>query len=336
MISKIIYPELVDLISSLKIISASNYKLGDKLYTSQYSHSSIDEDDNTYAAHFELKDLLYRIYHCRKAISNDISVSHNSEYNDIQDFTGELSENNTGNGTWEPGWKIEKIEKDGQLVVQKNNLKLWVHQKQFKSSDNSYQIGGKGFIRMVKEYRRLLPGFYMAIGNAPNYDDTESIVVRFYWNITKENSFLLMKILTSSMNERSIPFKFKALNNPYHYPRADAAVLYLDKRYYEKTTEVIEKIYSEVKSHLNSETPLFAKRLGDGLSLAEDPNCNESYGQHRSRLLSEALYSANSKKMDSVDDIILEIEHYFSKQNIDLTMPYINPGNEDNYIIFSD
>ena len=336
MISKIIYPELVELIESLKIVSTSNYKLGDKLYTSQYSHPSIDEDDNVHVAYFELKDLLYRIYHCRKTISNNISVSSNSEYNDIQDFTGELSENNSGKGTWEPGWKIEKIEKDGQLVVQKNNLKLWVHQKQFKSSDGSFQIGKNGFIRMVKEYRRLLPGFYMAIGNAPSSEDMDSIIVRFYWNITKEYSVLLMKILTSLMNEREVPFKFKVLNNPYHYPRADAAVLYLDKRYYEKAIEAIEKTYSEIKIHLDDETPLFAKRFGRGLSLAEDPNSNESYGQHRSRILSEALYLANSKNLNSVDETILEIDHYFSKQNIDLTMPYVNPGNTDNYVVFSE
>jgi hypothetical protein len=48
------------------------------------------------------------------------------QQNDIQIFIGLLCESNAGNGTWSPGWRILKIEKDGQLAVEKNGLTIWI------------------------------------------------------------------------------------------------------------------------------------------------------------------------------------------------------------------
>ena len=77
-----------------------------------------------------------------------------------------LSNANTGVGTWEPGWEISKIEKNGKLVVKKNGLKIWILPYQFVPlNSNRIEVGKKGYLLMVKEFRELLSGFYMANGN---------------------------------------------------------------------------------------------------------------------------------------------------------------------------
>lgn len=336
--TELLYSELEELIKSVKITSSSSYEFSDQLYFERYNSQDRNSNNRrSKGVNLQLKDLLYRVYHCRKAFSSDTNIPHGDEYNEIQDFTGELSQNNSGKGTWEAGWEIMKLEKDGQLAVQKNGLTLWVFPKQFRPSNGSIGVGMKGYIAMVKEYRRLLPGFYMANGDAPNNEDEEQNItlVRLYWNIVRNSASLLMKTLTTQLNKRYVPFRFKILNNPYHYPRADGAVLYIHKQYYRESKDTLVKIYSEIKPFLNSATPLFAKQLAPGLSLAEDPKLNESYGQHRSRLLAEALYSASAKGIDSVNEIIVEIGTYFSNMGLRLDTPYLNPSARDDYEFLS-
>jgi hypothetical protein len=332
--SELLSSELEELIKSTKIISPTTFTFHNQLYVSKYNPQESDANQIQFrqSIQLELKDLLYRVYHCRKAFPAGTNISHRTEYNDIQDFTGDLSQSNTGKGTWEGEWVITKLEENRQVAVQKNGLTLWVFPDHFKSLDGTLQVGKKGYIRMVKEFRRLLPGFYMANGDAPiDEDKQDTTTVRFYWNIISSQASLLMRNITTELNKEYIPFRFKILNNPHNYPRADAAVIYLNKQYYDKSKDTIVKIYSTMKNFLNSPTPLFAKRLAPGLSLAEDPNCNESYGQHRSRILAEALYAASTKKINSIEETISEIDTYFANLGIDINKPYLNPGDSDNY-----
>ena len=99
-----------------------------------------------------------------KMVINKIFINKNDFEN--KNFVELLSNANTGIGTWEPGWEIFDIEKNGRIIVKKNELKLWILRSQFIPSDaNNITIGNKGFLAMVKEFRELLPGFYMANGN---------------------------------------------------------------------------------------------------------------------------------------------------------------------------
>jgi hypothetical protein len=140
-----------------------------------------------------------------------------------------------------------------------------------------------------------------------------------------------MKHLSLELNRKSLPFRFKVLNNPHHYPRADAAVLYVDKEYYEGARACILSVYSCLREVLDPSTPLFAKRLAPGLSLAEDPNNNESFGQHRCRILAESLKLISKKNIISTEESISEIESYFRNLKLDLYSPYLNPGSTDDY-----
>ena len=73
----------------------------------------------------------------------------------------------------------------------------------------------------------------------------------------------------------------------------------MDKKILEKSIYALSKIYNNIKSFLKADTPLFAKRLSSGISLAEDPQNGESFGQNRSKILSEAIYEIYKKNIST-------------------------------------
>ena len=180
-----IFKEIQQLLQSLRIISQSTFIFNKKVYDfadSKYPKTTITQ----------LTNLLYRVYHCRNN-SNPFEVYNWNDYSRIQDFTAELSLSNLGTGTWEGGWKILRIEDDGRIAVRKNGLTLWISSKHFKPNSHMLNAGQMGTIRMVKEYRRLSPGFYMINGNAPQLTEFDNDVIRIYWNIALNHARILSK-----------------------------------------------------------------------------------------------------------------------------------------------
>ena len=99
-----------------------------------------------------------------------------------------------------------------------------------------------------------------------------------------------MNNLTTKLNTDKIPFQFKILNDTNYFNRADAGVLYLNKKDIEKATSTLSHLYRNIKSFSRADTPLLAKRLAPGISLAEIAETGDSFGQNRSRILAESFY----------------------------------------------
>ena len=110
-----------------------------------------------------LKNHLYQIFHCRQSGNQQQQMFTADNYSDNRNFVEMLSNANTGIGTWEPGWEVYKIERNERLVVKKNGINIWLHPYLLPLDGNHIEIGSKGYVSMVKEFRDLLPGFYMAI-----------------------------------------------------------------------------------------------------------------------------------------------------------------------------
>ena len=108
-------------------------------------------------------------------------------------------------------------------------------------------------------------------------------------------------------------------------------VLYINKQDIYKARKSLSNIYKCVKNVLNENTPLFAKRLAPGMSLAEDPGSDESFGQIRCRMFAEAIYSAHQKNIISLEAILNEVTLHFQYFGLSLEKPYLNPGSTDNY-----
>jgi hypothetical protein len=248
-----------------------------------------------------------------------------------------LSTANDTQDAWESGWLIAEMLPTGQIRASKNGRSRWIWPGEFVSRDITGLAPGIGThvnIFFPKESTTMQPGFYFAYSKAfVDYTDDTNII-RFYWHVDEKGAPDLVRAISSNLNRFLVPYRFKVLNNLHAFNRSDAAVLFLNKKYYRIVMELMPDIYGKVKGGLNPEIPLFSKQIAPGVGLAEDPGNGDSFGMSRCRMLAEGLWSAHSLDLQTVDERFDEVSRQFERYGVSLARPYLNSGSADQY--FSD
>ncbi len=253
---------------------------------------------------------------------------------DSADFRSALSMANTTTERWSRNWMVEQVMPGGQYLVTKNNRYKLVYPGEFITAEYQPglpQQGTRVSIYCQKEATTLQPAFYFAFSQEPADQQPLYTTLRFYWNLKSSGAVKLTGLLTSKLNNYSIPFSFKCLNSPGLYTRTDAMVLYITKPYYAITAQIISTIYPQIENELNDHTPLFTKELDKGLGLAEDPGTGESFGMMRCALVARGIYNAFQSGGGSNKEKMQQVENVFNEAGIVLTMPYLNAGSKDRY-----
>ena len=109
-------------------------------------------------------------------------------------------------------------------------------------------------------------------------------------------------------------------------------MLYINKRFYRISVELLADIHHELQDHLGADTPLFTKHLAPGLGLAEEPGNGESFGQNRCRILAEGLWNAYEKGLQTEHDRLQEVRQQFERNGLSLDFPFLNPHSSDQYM----
>jgi HopA1 effector protein family len=250
------------------------------------------------------------------------------------DFLQKLSAANAARERWDSGWRIIQILPSGQVVAQKHGVTRNLWPGEFINLDGPgmpLRLSANINVFFPKESVTLQPGFYMAFGETPVEEANDYSLVRFYWNIEAEGAAELTAQITSSLNRFLLPYRFKCLTIPDYYTRMDSAVLYVSRRFYRITAELLRDVHKNVRKHLSPETPLFAKRLARGLGLAEDPGVQDSFGTHRCRALAEGILNAHNQGAKSEQARFEEVVKQFRHYGINPERPYLNPGSPDVY-----
>lgn len=245
-----------------------------------------------------------------------------------EDLNGILAAANGSRGEWVHGWTIEQVLDDGRILARRNGAV-----RAFLPGEYITQRGiGMGVKEGIEIAVYPAPGsaaiqesFYFAFGEAVAEYETGS-TVRIYWNVRSEGVARLMEAVTGEFNRFQVPFRFKCLNRTSLFPRRDAAVLYIDRRFYPIAALLVESIRCQVVSHLNAGTPLFTKRLAHGLALAEDPG--DSFGKHRCTILAQAMAASRGR---AVQDRLVEVARQFAQRGLSLDAPWLNAGSPGGY-----
>lgn len=232
-------------------------------------------------------DEIYAQVHCRLASGAHARSARGGDRIDPRDFLRLLVRANHGTGTWQSGWLVRALRDDGSVIAESAGVRFWIAADQFRAARSPVQPGDRVQVRVPSDYRQLVPGFYMATGDADDADD--SPIVRIYWNISARGALPLMGHITQELNRARLPFRFKAPLDPRDFGRSDAAVLYLPNARFESAMPLLARITAAVRPLMGAETSLFSKRCEPGVALAEDPGDGSSFGQHRARLLADAL-----------------------------------------------
>ena len=250
-----------------------------------------------------------------------------------RDLVAALSLANTGRGTWEPRWRIGEVDEDGRVAVTRDAITFWVDPTGLRPRDGRVAPGEWCRVRVAKELRGLMPGFYMAIGDPDEDDrrDDDEPLLRLYWHLTPEAAVAYMAEVTTHLNAAGVPFRTKVLNEPSAYLRADAGVLYFGRRHYGRLRAAIGRVYEAVSGGLRPDVPLFARKLAPGLGLAEDPRNGLSFGQHRCQIVAKALWRAFEQGETSREARAEALASAFREAGLDPMRPHLEPHSRDVY-----
>ena len=249
-----------------------------------------------------------------------------------RDLVNALSAANQGTGTWEAGWRITSREEDGTRAVARDGVTFWVSPAGLRTAGRREADGDYCRVRVGKELRNLIPGFYVAIGNGEaTAGDRPRPLLRLYWHLTAEAAVPYMAAMTSALNALGIPFRTKVLADPASYVRADAGVLYVERRLFGRLRPVLREIHGALAGALRPEVPMFTRPLAPGLGVAEDPGNGLSFGQARCRTASRALWAAFAAQSEEVEVRAAALAEAFAREELDVANLHLAPGSKAVY-----
>jgi hypothetical protein len=207
-----------------------------------------------------------------------------------------MSAANTGQGSWENGWAVERVEGD-EVVVRGRHLRVRV------PAADCRGVGDAASLRIPSELPSSSPGFWSAVGDAPS----AGLGVRVYWNVAAGGAPRLVAAVTGHLNAAGVPFRLKVADHPYRFARRDTAVLYLaEDAFRERRPELVELARGLA---LRPGVPAWTLELAPGLGAAEDRD-GESFGMARCGLLAETVVAGAA------------VEARFAEDGVDLDAPY--------------
>jgi hypothetical protein len=243
-----------------------------------------------------------------------------------RDLVAALSAANNGSGTWQAGWTVVRIDTDGLVVVSKDDLEFWVLPADVCTPEGQVRPGQACRLRVAKERRHLVPGFYLALGDADNDDGNRAEPLdRYYWHLTPAAAVPFMTVATSLLNGSHVPFRIKVISDPSAFCRADAGVLYVRRSDHERIGPMIAELHSGVASDLRAPVPLFTHRLADGLGFAADPSSELSFGQHRCQLIAAALWQSFKRGEFDQESRLVALSSAFTQAGLDPRWPHLAP-----------
>src|SRR5262249_49841937 len=104
----------------------------------------------------------------------------------------------------------------------------------------------------------------------------------------------------------------------------------------DRTSQVLSLVaghYNEIAWTLKDAVPAFTRRIAGGLGFAEDPGTGESFGQHRCRLLAEALRSDAVRETRGSARRLAQLVTALEQKGVCASAPYLRvsktAGDED-------
>ncbi len=321
--------ELDLILAGVKILAPDSLLFGGELMSPAIEQ---DPHDARMLMTTHLGSLLYLQCYCRRFTGE---IDHREMLAITNpDFVKQLSDANNSREHLNPGWRVIKKLPTGHFVAEKNGLTRLLFAGEFISRADlkrPIEEGTPISIFSPRESTTMHPGFYYIFGETLGDDQDDTDLVRFYWNVRADGAPKLVSLLTNLLNRFQVPFRLKIVNNPNNYIRADAAVMYFNKRLYRLVSELVNNVLSEISTELNPETPLFSKKLAPGLGLGEEPMTGESFGQQRCRILAQAIWAAYEKNLVDEESQLREISTQLQANGIDPEFPYRNAGSDQDY-----
>jgi len=249
-------------------------------------------------------------------------------------FLQELSQANHTQAHWDKGWKVYQADPNGYMHVQKGDAYRMSIPGQYaftQAMGRMPQNGDLLDVYLAKEGIGQMFGWYMVYSQMAASEFDDALLARIYFSIQGAHAPWLVSFLTQHLNNAGVPFSFKTLDRRQAYAlgRGDSAVLYIGKRFLTPVLDLLNTHQQELAQRLHPHTPLFAKPLMPGLSMADDPRSGQSFGQSRMHLVAQGIVNAWYQGHSSVEKRMEATLQAFVQAGLDPAKPYLNNGNVD-------
>jgi hypothetical protein len=220
-----------------------------------------------------------------------------------------LSQANCGRGSWRTGWRIGAAGDDGVEVTRADGLTLLAPPDEVRGDE----------LRLPKELRGRRPGWYVALGDAAS---PAGPLARLNWNVAAAGAATLVARITYALNGAGLPFELELAADPAGYARRDSAGLLLARSDFAAAMKLLRPLPRMLGAQLRDGAPPFMRPLARGLAVADEPAGGERFGEHRCRLLAEAIVAGGGPGA---------VRERFAADGLTLDAPYLQPGLEDAY-----
>ena len=236
-----------------------------------------------------------------------------------------MSQANSGHGSWEPGWKVERLDSD-DAVLATARLRARVPLGDCRAHTGPLRPGAGVDVRLPKELPELSPGFYTVVSDASADRGSWASAVRVYWNIARSGAPALVRAVTSRLNREGMPFRLKVADHPFRLERCDAAVLYLEGEIFRELRAALRELATALAAHLGPRIPAFTLELAPGVGAAEDTRGGESFGEARCALLADGIIRAHERGIMKASARLDAVAARFAEDGVLIDAPYLQPS----------
>lgn len=162
-------------------------------------------------------------------------------------------------------------------------------------------------VRVPSVLPKRSPGFLLVHGSG-GHSLRDQEILRLYFSVPEHTRApgVWGRLLTL-LEESGIGYQAKVLSSRSSYPRHDAIVVYLGQSSWPAVPDLVEGMAGT--EGLGDGGSLYAARLAPGIGWAWEPDGSQvdrnnlSFGQHRSRIIAEALIRAQENDSDREDEV---------------------------------
>lgn len=316
-----LHDELAGICAAMQIHSPAAFSFRSEL---PYRVNASLPGDGGHAALLEaLRNVLYATCYTRPSAAGETQPAN---------LVPQLSQANRSRDRWDGGWVIYQLGADGRISAQKGERSRWAVVGEYatgKAPGMPPRVGDTVHMRVCPGSADVQAGFYFSFGETLSDQFDEHALLRYYFNIRAAGAAALLSAVSAQFNHYAIPYRYKTLSDAASYVRADAAVLYVAKRYHSIAAALLKALGDPLGAWLRPETPMFCKTLRPGVGIAEEPGTGESFGMHRCRLVAEGIVDAWTMGTQSVAARLEAVEKRFSASGISLERPYLNARSVD-------
>ncbi|MEV0583889.1 T3SS effector HopA1 family protein [Nonomuraea sp. NPDC050310] len=183
---------------------------------------------------------------------------------------------------------------------------------------------GRALIQADAIRPTLSPGFFLVDGSAGTVLGDGPILRLYVHLAAPAHAAPALRTALSLLEERELPYRAKAFSRSSGYPRRDALVIYLEEPAWPALASLVAAL--STAEGLVDDVSAFAHRVGPGLAIAWDPVDTRvgmrllSFGEHRARLVAEALLAAASGEGTPAE----ALHSSLTRGGVDPALPYRN------------